>query len=316
MTLELLLDLVLVAALVGVAARAIHAPALFTAVVLYIAFGLLLALVWVRLNAPDLALAEAAIGAGVTGALLLDAAGQLGAGDRRPPRRRRAVWMVSGGVLAFVGVTAFGAVSLADRSPALSGLVRDRLEQSGVTNSVTAVLLNFRGYDTWLEVGVLLAAGIGLLALAAGQDPLKQRRGEPIPSRAALASGSLLVPLAVLVGGYLLWRGTHEPGGAFQAGAVVAAAGILLILAGARVRPPFDSAGRRLLLATGFLSFLLAGMAGWLVNGTFLDLPSAAAGTIILLVELGIMISTATTLVLLFAGARPPGGVRPERANP
>lgn len=44
---------------------------LFLAVVLFIAFGLLLAVAWVRLRAPDVALAEAAIGAGITSALLL-----------------------------------------------------------------------------------------------------------------------------------------------------------------------------------------------------------------------------------------------------
>ena len=56
---------------------------LFKAVVLFIAFGLLMALAWVRLQAPDIALAEAAIGAGLTGALLLDAVGHL-----RAPRRK------------------------------------------------------------------------------------------------------------------------------------------------------------------------------------------------------------------------------------
>ena len=48
-------------------------PDLFKAIVLFIAFGLLMALAWVRLDAPDVALAEAAIGAGLTGALLLAA---------------------------------------------------------------------------------------------------------------------------------------------------------------------------------------------------------------------------------------------------
>jgi uncharacterized MnhB-related membrane protein len=56
---------------------------LFKAVVLFIVFGLLMALAWVRLQSPDLALAEAAIGAGLTGALLLDAVGHL-----RAPRRK------------------------------------------------------------------------------------------------------------------------------------------------------------------------------------------------------------------------------------
>ena len=46
---------------------------LYKAIVLFIAFGLLMAIAWVRLDAPDVALAEAAIGAGLTGALLLSA---------------------------------------------------------------------------------------------------------------------------------------------------------------------------------------------------------------------------------------------------
>ena len=50
---------------------------LFRAIVLFIAFGLLMSLVWVRLGAPDVALAEAAIGAGLTGALLLSALARL-----------------------------------------------------------------------------------------------------------------------------------------------------------------------------------------------------------------------------------------------
>jgi multicomponent Na+:H+ antiporter subunit G len=53
---------------------------MFRAVVMFIVFGLLMALAWVRLQAPDIALAEAAIGAGLTGVLLLDTLGYL----RRP----------------------------------------------------------------------------------------------------------------------------------------------------------------------------------------------------------------------------------------
>ena len=66
-----ILDLALVLTLLWLAWRALAAPDLFKAVVLFIAFGLILALAWVRLDAPDVALAEAAIGAGLTGALLL-----------------------------------------------------------------------------------------------------------------------------------------------------------------------------------------------------------------------------------------------------
>ena len=49
---------------------------------LFIAFGLLMSLAWVRLDAPDIALAEAAIGAGLTGALLLAALARLKRANR------------------------------------------------------------------------------------------------------------------------------------------------------------------------------------------------------------------------------------------
>lgn len=66
-------DIVLVVLLLWLAWRALSTENLFKGVVLYIAFGLAMALTWVRLEAPDIALAEAAIGTGLTGVLLLDA---------------------------------------------------------------------------------------------------------------------------------------------------------------------------------------------------------------------------------------------------
>jgi uncharacterized MnhB-related membrane protein len=84
MTVALAFDLLLIAALLWSAARALTAADLFHAVVLFIVFGLLMALAWARLDAPDIALAEAAIGAGLTGALLLDAIGHLRRGRREP----------------------------------------------------------------------------------------------------------------------------------------------------------------------------------------------------------------------------------------
>lgn len=75
-------DALLALALLGSAWRALAAPDLFKATVLFIVFGLLMALAWARLAAPDIVLAEAAIGAGLTGALLLDAVGHLRARRR------------------------------------------------------------------------------------------------------------------------------------------------------------------------------------------------------------------------------------------
>ncbi len=73
-----LMDLILGLSLVGLGFAALRTPDLFAACVRLVAFGLVMALIWARLRAPDIALAEAAIGSGLTGALLLGALRRLG----------------------------------------------------------------------------------------------------------------------------------------------------------------------------------------------------------------------------------------------
>lgn len=77
MTLAWLFDGLLALAILWIAWGALTGATLFKSVVLFIAFGLMMALAWVRLDAADIALAEAAIGAGLTGVLLLDAVGHI-----------------------------------------------------------------------------------------------------------------------------------------------------------------------------------------------------------------------------------------------
>ncbi|MBW2682283.1 MAG: DUF4040 domain-containing protein [Deltaproteobacteria bacterium] len=66
-------DIVLVLSMVWIAWHLLGTEDIFKAVVLFISFGLLMALAWVRMRAPDVALAEAALGAGLTGPLFLSA---------------------------------------------------------------------------------------------------------------------------------------------------------------------------------------------------------------------------------------------------
>lgn len=78
-----LFDLPLALVLLWLAWRLLTSADLFKAVVLFIAFGLLMALAWVRLQAVDIALAEAAIGAGVTGALFLSALNKMNSEQKK-----------------------------------------------------------------------------------------------------------------------------------------------------------------------------------------------------------------------------------------
>ena len=174
--------------------------------------------------------------------------------------------------------------------------VAAHLAESGVAHPVTAVLLNFRGYDTLLEVAVLLIALIGILAVG---------RAAPVHSEVA-APGAVLVtlarqltPLLVLSAGYLLWAGAHRPGGAFQAAALLAAAAVLLDLAGLLRAWDTPRVLLRIGLAGGFLVFLGVA-AAMLGGGPLLSYPAAYAGGLILLIESGLTLSLGLVLAGLF----------------
>ena len=169
---------------------------------------------------------------------------------------------------------------------------------SGVSHPVTAVLLNFRGYDTLLELVVLLVALAGVRCLA----PLPPPRGGAPVGGVLSELASLLLPVLVLVALYLLWAGASRPGGAFQGGALLAAAGILALLAG-RDRFLWRFEHRLWPLASlgvGVFLIVAAGTLGG--SGVLLGLPPGHAGTLILVIEGFALFSIAVTLVALFLG--------------
>lgn len=304
-----LIDLLLALALPGVALGVLLARDLYQAVVVFIAFGLLMALVWVRLQAPDLALAEAAIGAGLSGILLLDALGHL-EGSRHPVSTRIAplLPMIKG--MAWLLVAAFGLVLLGaltqDTSPTvhLPQQVADNLAFSGVDHPVTAVLLSFRAYDTLLEVAVILVAVVVGLALRFSLDDAPRETQVSSP----LLHGMLtwLLPLMLLVAAYLLWIGSTRSGGAFQAAAVLAALLVLMRLSG--LRPPGQDSLLMLRagLVCGPLLFLLLGSFNLMSGGAFLAWPEGWGGVFILLIEAGLTFSLALLLFSLFEASPAP----------
>ncbi|HSL00789.1 MAG TPA: hydrogenase subunit MbhD domain-containing protein [Rubrobacteraceae bacterium] len=308
-----LFDALLAAALPLLAWRAISARELFAGVVVFISFGLLVALAWVRLGAPDIALAEAAIGAGLTGALFLNTIGRLNTSgseetdERGEPAERRsklARALVAPATLGLGLALAWSLLSLPEPPVGLGERVGEAIPRSGVSHPVTAVLLNFRSYDTLLEVGVLLLAIVAVWAL---RLPRYRREEDPGPARAPVLAGlvRLLAPVMVLVTCYLLWAGTTLPGGAFQAGAVLGALGVLLLLANMLDLPAGHGGALRLGLAVGFGVFIAVGAAALLAGRVFLDYPPQMTYGLILLVEAVLTLSIGLTLAALFYAAPP-----------
>ena len=295
-------DLVLAAIALGLAWAAVATRDLRRGVVLFIAFGLLLTLIWSRLRAPDLALAEAAIGAGIAGALLLAALrDEVRSGVEATLPGPSAMRWINLGTLALFLVVSWGflhALGMGD-GVRLSQLAMAHLPDSGVSNPVTAVLLNYRAYDTLLELAVVFAAVLGVVALGPARPSF--RVANPV-LRSLIR---WLVPLLIVTSVYLLWVGAHAPGGAFQAGATLAAAGILLRLGGlANAGLPGHRATRWLLVA-GVAVFFLVGL--WLMRGesAFLQYPQDLAGAFILVIEAAATLAIATALTIAYIGGRP-----------
>src|SRR5690606_10021768 len=107
-----------------------------------------------------------------------------------------------------------------------------------------------------------------------------------------------------LFAGYLLWAGGQEPGGAFQAGAVLAAAGVLAALSGTAL-PSVPAVTHRLLLLAGIAAFTSAGVAVMALGDAFLEFSPPAAKGLILGIEAAASISIGLGLVAIFRGGRP-----------
>jgi multicomponent Na+:H+ antiporter subunit B len=111
------------------------------------------------------------------------------------------------------------------------------VHETGMRNMVTAVLLNYRGFDTFVEVVVIFTALVAVLALPRGTMP--DVAAAPATSAAAATVPvspvvsfvvRLLAPFLALFALAMLFRGHVSPGGGFQAAAVFGAVFIALVL--------------------------------------------------------------------------------------
>jgi multisubunit Na+/H+ antiporter MnhB subunit len=313
MSLAWAFDAILAATALAVAGWTIAARDAFAAVVGFVAYGLLLALVWVRLAAPDVALTEAAIGGGVTGVLLLGAAARLRGVETVAAEWPTATLRLVAGALCAIVTAALAAVVLLlpDPAPTLAPQAVASLPATGLGNPVNGVLMAYRALDTLLEKVVLVLALIGVWSLAAEgawggmAGPWQSARRDD----ALVFLARLLPPVGIVIGVYLLWEGADEPGGAFQGGALLAAMWILAMMAGLVAAPVVASRWLRLAVVAGPALFLAIGLAGFVIADAFLAYPVAWAKPLILVIEVAMVLSIAATLGLLVAGP-------PERAPP
>ncbi|KRD95896.1 sodium:proton antiporter [Bosea sp. Root381] len=301
---SLVFDVALAAGLVALALHVVLTRDGKGAIIAFIGFGLLLGIGWARLASVDVALTEAAIGGGLTGMLLLRTQAHLAGRGVRPAQTGHPSWRLAAAGCTIVTL-GLGYVVLAFPSPApsLAREVAGSLDATGLGNPVTAVLLAFRAIDTLLEKIVIILALIGVWSLAS--DPnwggSSHLRPASVPEPLVFLA-RMLPPFGVVIAVYQVWVGADLPGGTFQAGTILAAMWLLVMLAGLRPAPETRAAGLRMMLAAGPALFLLIGFLGFLIAGGFLAYPEAVAKPLIVAIEVALTLSVAATLGLLVAG--------------
>lgn len=300
----------------------VHTKHLFVAVVLSGIFSLLMAANFFLLDAADVALTEAAIGAGISTVLFLGALALTGEHEHSRPTNR----LVALGVVAITALLVIYATFDKPRLGDPNAPVQQHLtpwflettkESIDIPNVVTAVLASFRGYDTLGEVFVVFTAGIGVMFLF---SVAPTRKSKPPKLETAESSeglrhfliprvvGRLLIPFILLFGLYVQFHGDYGPGGGFQAGAIIAAAMMLYSLLegqaqALKVLPQRVLTG---LIAGGALLYGAVGVATMLLGGNFLDYSVLAGDPItgqhigIIVIEAGVGITVTGVLLTVF----------------
>lgn len=304
---RVLAEITLALLLLGLATWTTIVRDTFAAVAGFIAYGLLLALAWLALSAIDVAITEAAIGAGLTGALLIGAASKLreteaSAFAARPGVALRALAAAASAAVAATIIACI--LRLPSPAPSLAPLVVRHLGSAGVGNPITAVLMSFRAMDTLLEAIVLLIGLIGVWSLA----PDRFWGGRPGPTPISDPNGILahfarvLPPIGIVIGIYILWVGADHPGGKFQGGTVLAAMWLLVLMSGLHDQPAISQRWLRIALVGGPLTFIAVGLLGSIIANAFLGYPEGFAKPLIIIIEAALLPSLAVTLALLLSG--------------
>lgn len=175
------LDIIIFVILIVAAVLAINVSDLLAAVALLAAYSLFASLLFAGVNAVDVSLVEAALGAGLTGVLFIGAilATTRHSTAKRNRRRRMIVLPL---IIAFVGLMLYASTDLPDRgdpeAPAHTGVSQYYLENSmqdtQTPNVVTSLLADYRSQDTLGETLVIVTA-----ALSATLVLIRRREDEP-----------------------------------------------------------------------------------------------------------------------------------------
>lgn len=320
------IDLVLLAMLALTALRIIFLKDLFAVVMLFGIYSFLSALIFVNLDAVDVAFTEASVGAGISSVLMLGTLALTGRKEKESTHSSILpilVVCVTGAALIYgtLDMPPFGHPDNPVHEHVAPRYIEESPKEIGLPNMVTSVLASYRGFDTLGETVVVFAAAIGVIALLGVR---RQEDGEVKESglkehRVLHVVAKIIIPLVILFALYVQFHGDFGPGGGFQAGVIAAAALILYALvfglprAFAVVSPKF----LQYMAAFGVLLYAGVGLYSMFKGGQFLEYNKLALDPVagqhygIIIIELGVGITVFAVMLSIFYAF----GSQAERSN-
>tara|TARA_R100001377_G_scaffold79751_3_gene58197 strand:- start:2984 stop:3976 length:993 start_codon:yes stop_codon:yes gene_type:complete len=315
---ELIINMGLLSMLAMTAIAIVRIKDLFAVAMLAGIYGLISASFFVMMDAVDVAFTEASVGAGISTLLMLTTlaiTGRFEKADKKSRTRFALPLVLLTGALLIYGtldMPSFGAADSPVQEHVAPRYLNDSAQEIGIPNVVTSVLASYRAFDTFGEVIVIFTAGVGVLALLMRTDL------PPISSVKNTASmeehmvlrivAKMLIPLILLFGLYVQFHGEYGPGGGFQAGVIFASAFFLyaMLYGMNAARKVIDSSLVQVLAALGVLIYGTTGVVAMLSGKNFLDYsvfsedPVHAQHLGILFIELGVGLTVATVMIIIF----------------
>ncbi len=314
-----LINVTMFAVLLATAVAITRLRGLYGAAMMSALFSLVIASLFVLLDAVDVAFTEAAVGAGVSTVLMLAVLALTRSREAVTPRRR--LWpagigsVFTGGMLVYASLDlpAFGAADSPVQTHPLTGVyLGDSQVEIGIPNTVTSVLASYRGYDTLGELAVIFTAGTAVLLVlsAVPQRSAEAERSRNLTDYRVLRIVSkILFPFILLFALYVQFHGDYGPGGGFQAGVIFASALVLhgLVFGIDDCRRVVPRLALNILIPAGLLLYIGVGVAAMVLGGSFLDYsvfnpdhPAEGQHLGILLVELGVGLTVAGVMTAVF----------------
>ena len=238
----LTIDMILLGLVLGSAVVSLFIKDLMAAAIAFGAYSFLMCLVWTGMGAVDVAFTEAAVGAGISTVLFIATIHNI---TRLTPRKIKPSKVFSISAAVIVIITAglllkalsdfpvFGDAYSPVNSNVSAYYVENAKKDTKVPNIVTAVLADYRAFDTMMETGVVFIAGLAIFSILRRK---KEDTASTVPytknnSLIISKAAHLMIPFMQLFALYVVAHGHYSPGGGFQGGIILGASLILKAMA-------------------------------------------------------------------------------------